>query len=154
MAVADIAVAMGPRNRRRFTAGAIGLAVIAAGAAGGLLTRSPDHSGSAVSARSTRLTPPPSSAHLGFGLTARQVLRLTGAPTTTHGSCWFFRPKAGMVGSIPIAPPGSSFPPASVGQFKVCFSSGVDAYASLQLFAQGQWRWVGWPFVTSNVPSR
>ena len=141
MAVADVAVAMRARDKRRLTMGAaIGVAAIVAV---GLVNRSP---GPVPSTRSTQIG---STGHLSFGLTAQQVLRVTGRPAAIQGRCWLFHPKAATVGSVPLAPPGTTLPPGSVGNFKLCFSSGVDSDAFVQRYdkQQGGWRWFPWPWV-------
>jgi hypothetical protein len=146
MAVADVAVSIGPRNQRRLARGAIVIGVAAAVVAAVLVTRSP-HSQSALSGRSAESTVP-ANGHLVFGMTPQQVRRLTGRPTIKQGSCWIFQAKAGMVGSVPLLPSGDRVPAAlATSELKLCFFAGVYSSASLRFFDKqnGRLRWVGWP---------
>jgi hypothetical protein len=88
----DVAVAMGPRNKRRLTTGSIVVSSVAAIAAsalwffGGLpFVHSADHSGSATpAARHLALIPD----GLVYGMTKPQVLRKIGRPERIAGNCW------------------------------------------------------------------
>jgi hypothetical protein len=93
MAVADVAVQIGPRNRRRLTNGAAGLVVIAAIAAVVLLTRPSNHAGPALSTQSTGHVTSKTDKffQLVYGLSRQQVLRKVGQPTKTLGNCWEYR---------------------------------------------------------------
>lgn len=95
MAVADVVLEMGPRNRRRVTKAGIGLAMVLAVVAVVLVTRPSNHSGPAVSA--PQLHVPPAIARLNanrskvvFGLTKQQVRHLIGPPTRIVGNCWHY----------------------------------------------------------------
>ncbi|HZP73417.1 MAG TPA: hypothetical protein VFA97_08585 [Gaiellaceae bacterium] len=96
-AVADIAVQLGPRNRRRLTAGGIGLvAITILVLAVALLTRPASHSGSAspVGGQIGHKGDWRFLAHSGqlaFGMTTHQVRTLVGPPSKTHGSCWEYQ---------------------------------------------------------------
>jgi hypothetical protein len=127
---ADRAVEMGPRNRRRLTAGSSALVLVAALAFGVLqLTRSPGSPGSSGAAHSTTSL---KAGHLVYGMTPRQVERLAGGePTTIRGDCWFYKPKAGMqdgkpirmVGSLSMGDPGS-IASRTADSLKLCFYGG------------------------------
>ncbi len=123
VAVADVAVEMGPRNRRRLAAGGIVLVAIASLGVGLMqLTRSTSsHSaGSAIhTGRSAANT-----SNLIFGMTMKQVERVTGQPinteTTPYGRCLFYRPRASTVGSLALAEVGSLAYGKDIA-FKACF---------------------------------
>src|SRR4051794_16589916 len=103
MAVAPVAIEMGPRNRRRLSTGAIIVAVAASVATLLMLlfNRSPPHSNPARSTRTDHVLAAEAIGHLTFGMTQQQVQRLTGRPTSSQGNCWLFQPsKTGLVGSI------------------------------------------------------
>jgi hypothetical protein len=95
---------------------------------------------------------------LAFGMTPRQVERVTGKPTSVRAGCWLFLPQHGMVGSISMGPPGS--PAArSTGDLKLCFYGGVFSTAFRHFFSKGAWQWVAWvPHLTvlsgDSQPSR
>ena len=97
VAVANVAVQMGPRNTRRLINGEIALGVVAAlVAAFVLLTRSPNPSGSGLSAGSSQGIGSRASAtpmldkltSVPLGTTKQQVRRRLGAPTKIVGKCW------------------------------------------------------------------
>jgi hypothetical protein len=126
MAVADVAVAMGPRNQRRLAGGAAALAVLLAlGAALMLLGRSGGsgpvaaHYAGPTDSRFTA-----SSARLVYGMTKRQVLALVGPPEKTVGRCWQYRVNKLIRGTL-------------LNAERVCFESG--AYSDLQLETDGAW---------------
>jgi hypothetical protein len=146
MAVADVAVSLGPRNQRRLAKSAIVIGVIAAVVATVLLTRSPQ-SQPPLSGRSAGGTAA-ANGRLVFGMTPPQVRRLTGRPKITQGSCWIYQAKAGMVGSVSLLPSGERVPASlATSELKLCFFAGVYSSASLRFFDRqnGVWRWVGWP---------
>jgi hypothetical protein len=87
-----------------------------------LLTRSSDHPGSAVPARSPGASVP--EGHLVAGMTPQQVRHVAGRPTAVRGGCWFYRPKAGKVGSLSVGDPGS-IAARTADLLKVCFYYGV-----------------------------
>jgi hypothetical protein len=140
MAVADVAVQMGPRNRRRTAQGGIALGVIAAIVLIVSLSHAknqaaapaqPAHASQAV-ARFEK-----NAKHLVFGMTKRQVQHIAGLPATVTGRCWLYRPRSGTVASLPVRTVGS----LSMGQpgsiaartadiLKLCFvgNSLSDAY--------------------------
>lgn len=124
---------MRPSSKRRLAAGGTSLGVVAAIVVGVLLlARSRDHTGLKSGARPSRA----SFAHLVYGMTPRQVERLTaGSPTTIRGGCWIYHPKAGEVGGLPVRTVGVlsvGGDPGSIGSqradaLKLCF---VDAALS------------------------
>jgi hypothetical protein len=139
--LSHLGVAMGPRNRRRLTTAGIGSAVIAAIVVAVWLTRSPGHSGSALSGRSPEQSSASHAPKLTFGMTPQQVRRLTGNPTTTRGSCWLFRPEAGIVGSIVLGQRGS-IARRSPGALKLCFYGGALSTAYRHIRFNGRWEWI------------
>jgi hypothetical protein len=148
VAVADVAVELGPRNRRRLAAAGSTLAVIAALVAYASLTHWPGGSGAGSSARSTHAGA--ATANLVFGMTRQQVQHLTGRPTATRGSCWLFRPTAtGMVGSISVWPSWATKPYDArvMGDLELCFVGNAYsvAYQRFHDTRAHEWRWVGWP---------
>jgi hypothetical protein len=136
-------MAIGPRIRRRLVAGGIVVGAIAAIAGAVLLTQSPAHSG-ATAGRSNRHGASASTGRaVAFGMTGRQVRRLTGPPTAARGRCWLFRPQNGMVGSISMGQPGS-IAARSTGDLELCFYGGVLSSAFRHIYEEGRWQWNVW----------
>jgi hypothetical protein len=121
VAAADVAVEMGPRNRRRLTTGGIVGGVVVAVAAAVLLTQSPDNAGVSPGRSGQPSTVAASQPEVVFGMTKQQVQRITGAPTSKEGSCWFFQPKGGMVGPIDLR---RTLPGYPQGVLRLCFYGG------------------------------
>ena len=120
------------------------------GVAALLLTRSSNHPSTVLPARSAQPSAPAATASLSFGMTPQQVRLVTGKPTRTQGSCWFFEPTtAGMVGSISVRSSYARGPynPRTTGDLKLCFLGGVYSYAYLREYRAKQhtWVWAGWP---------
>jgi hypothetical protein len=156
MAVADLGVAMGPRNTRRLVSGAVVFGTAVAVIAGLQLVLSPRHS-TQLPTRSTvpRVSAP--TTHLIYGMTRAQVHRLTGDPTQTQGDCWLFHPtRTGMVGSISVVPSFSTTPfdRRTTGDLKLCFLGGIYSVSYLRILDQSanRWVWAAWPVYLS--PSR
>lgn len=155
MAVAPVAVEMGPRNTRRLITGATIVAVVGSVLAAMLLLLGrPNGHGAASSARTTRAVPAAPGARLIFGMTQQQVRRSTGAPASTQGNCWLFHPsKTGVVGSISVQPAFSRAPydPSTTGDLKLCFAGGAFSYGFLRVLDQQNHRWVwgAWPLELS-----
>lgn len=138
---------MGPRNQRRLVAVA---AVVIGAVAFVLLSRSPNHPGTALLPRPAQPSVPAATGTLSFGMTPQQVRSLTGKPTKAQGACWLFKPSStGMVGSISVRSSYSRGPynPRTTGDLKLCFLGGVYSYAFLREFRphQHDWVWAGWP---------
>jgi hypothetical protein len=115
VAVADLGVAMGPRNRRRLTTGGIALGLIAAAvAAGAFFIRS---SGQTVSGASHHARSAASfrAGDLYSGMSRAQVLRLAGPPAARQGSCWLYQTDQ------EIGPPGHA---VHLDALKACFFAG------------------------------
>lgn len=125
MAVADLVVTMGPRNRRRLTNSTVTLAaIVVVGLAGWwFLGRSPGSPGPLASSSASRSSHAVPSVHvphmLAFGTSRAGVRRLLGAPTTTQGSCWLYSSKP--IAFIQIPPPGETQASEGVSRLKVCF---------------------------------
>jgi hypothetical protein len=141
MAVADVGVAIGPRNRRRLTTGGVTLGVVAALASAGLfLSRSPNHrAGSAASTRSAQIDPAAPS--FPYGMTDQQVRSIVGRPTTTHGSCWDYSVKTGRIGSVSL---GEVLAARGADGMRFCFFAGALSNQYLHLYdpKKGRWIWV------------
>ncbi|HZP73418.1 MAG TPA: hypothetical protein VFA97_08590 [Gaiellaceae bacterium] len=123
VAITDVAVEMGPRNRRRLTVGVIGLVAVAVLAVGLVrLTRSASNPGAGSTAHAGRSAA--NTSNLTFGMSIKQVERLAGRPvkteTTAQGRCLFYRPKGSMVGSLALAEVGSLAYGKEIG-FEACF---------------------------------
>ena len=148
MAVAPVAVEIGPRNKRRLMTGTVVLTVLGASVAGLLVTRPPGHPGSTSPARSGQSASP--SARLVFGMSPQQVRHITGEPVRTQGGCWFFQPtKTGMVRSISVQPAFATalYDARTTGELKLCFIGGAYSYSYLRLFipSRHEWEWTAWP---------
>ncbi len=152
---------VGPRNRRRLIGGGIALGVAGAIIAAVLLAHPGNHS--AVSSTPASQTSPVVSKHqLTFGMTPKQVERLTGKPAVKRRSCWFFHPSnQGMVGSISVQPSfARSLPydPKTTGDLKLCFLGRVYSYSELHTFDKrnDKWSWEAWPLtrVPVHAPSQ
>jgi hypothetical protein len=114
MAVADLGVAMGPRNRRRLTTGGIGLGLIAAAVvAVAFLIRSSTHTVSSASrhGRSTASNAP----DIYSGMSKGQLLRAAGEPAARQGTCWLYD------ADREIGPPGHA---VHLDALKTCFFAG------------------------------
>jgi len=142
VAITDVAVAMGPRNRRRLTGGAISLAVIAALVFGGsLFNRSAGNPGSSAThaGRSAANTK-----NIIFGMSPTQVEQVVGRPkkvqSTAQGPCWLYRPRDSMVGALALSEVGSEAYGSEDG-FKVCFFGS----AVTQMFVHGPKRFPARP---------
>jgi hypothetical protein len=145
MAVAPVAVELGPRNKRRLMTGTV---MLGASVAALLMTRPAGRPGSSSAAHSGR--PAASSARLVFGMTPQRVRHITGEPVRTHGGCWFFQPtKTGTVGSISVQPAFATalYDARTTGQLELCFVGGVYSYSYLRLFipSRHRWEWTAWP---------
>lgn len=140
LAVADLGVAMGPRNRRRLTTSGIVSSVIAALVAGGLLlARS-----AGLSTRSSPVSP--SARSFVYGMTPQQVRGLAGRPTATRGTCWQYRVEVGMVGSASLA--GVAGGPTA-DSVRLCFFAGVFSSALIHRYIPSRHRsmWLPWAAV-------
>jgi hypothetical protein len=137
--VSDVALSMGPRNKRRLATGGIVLIALAAIVAAAWVLSAPSGSnvsGSAGSSQAVASTHP-----LSFGSSERTVRRIAGQPTTARGNCWFYKPKAGMVGSIPMGQPGSNaFKTAD--SLKLCFFGGLSSASEHVRSEGGVWQWI------------
>lgn len=142
MAVADVAVRIGPRNTRRLRTGAVVLVAIGAMAAAILLIHPAGPAGPALPAHSRAVGPSARGGHLVYAMSPTEVQRLTGAPATRSGGCWRYPTKAGMVGSV-VAFPGAD-------AVKLCFLGGALSEMSVHLYAHGHWTWYPWPAVMSG----
>ncbi len=115
VAVADLGVAMGPRNRRRLTKGGIALGLIAAAvAAGAFFIRSSSQtvSGASHHARSGASF---NAADIYPGMSKAQLLRLAGQPAAKPGTCWLYHTDQ------EIGPPGHA---VHLDALKACFFAG------------------------------
>jgi hypothetical protein len=153
MALAPVAVEMGPRNRRRLTAGTVSVALIGATVASLLLLfdRSPGHPEFSSVRPATTHAP---TARLIFGMTEKQVRHRTGEPAAIQASCWVFHPnKTGMVGSVSVQPSFATTPyeASTTGALKVCFSGGLFSYGQLRMLDKQnhKWIWAPWPLALS-----
>lgn len=149
-AVEAAVVAAWNGRSRRVATGTVALALIATAAGVVLLTRSHNDSGVALSTRPTQVSPAKAHGHLIYGMTAHQVLRRTGQPTKTQGSCWLFSPtKTGTVGSISVQPSWSRLPynPRTTRDLKLCFTGGAFSHGYLRGFDMHtqKWVWFPWP---------
>lgn len=118
MAVADLGVAMGPRNRRRLTTGGIALAVtLAAVVASLFLIRSASHAGPSASSTSGHVhsVGGVTAIHLYSGMSKAQVLRSAGRPAARQGSCWLYHTNQ------EVGPPGQAL---HLDALKACFFTG------------------------------
>jgi hypothetical protein len=136
MAVAPVAVEMGPRNRRRLTTGGAIVGLLAA-LAGVLLIHSPSHSTPAVSTRPTQVNPAAPS--FPYGMTQRQVQGIVGRPTTIHDSCWDFTVKAGRIGSVSL---GKVLAASRADGMRFCFFAGALSNQYLHIFDPKKHRWI------------
>jgi hypothetical protein len=136
---------LGPRARRRVVGIAVGVAAIAAVAAGVLSMQSSHHPPGATTARFIY-----ANRNLEFGMTRPQVRRISGPPTATRGNCWLFRPRRGMVGSISMGDPGS-IAARSTGDLKLCFYANAFASAFRHISVDGRWKWIAWTPVLTIV---
>lgn len=144
MAVANVAVEMGPRNRRRVIKGSIWLGVIAAiVAAVVLLTRPANQSGPGLSAGATQGIGkggvPSTPIHdkifsLSFGITKKQVLRRLGPPTKIVGNCWQYTVNEASY----TLQQGKVFIDGVENADRLCFSFG-DMYTSNRTELNGRW---------------
>src|SRR5581483_5636471 len=107
--IADVAVEMGPRNRRRLTGAGVSLAVLVALIVG--LTQLPRLASNPGAGSATHSgTTPVTYGHLLFGMTPKQVERVAGGkPSTIRGNCWIYRAKAGTLNGLPTRTVGSLF---------------------------------------------
>jgi hypothetical protein len=124
MAVADVAVQMGPRNTRRLTTGAIVVAAVAAlglFAARGTFIGGKHQSGQTAS-RHLKLIPD----KLIYGMTRQQVLRRIGRPETIAGNCWQYPENL------------KNFVGQTVNAVRLCFESNM--YSNDYMELDGKWR--------------
>jgi hypothetical protein len=131
MAVAPVAVKMGPRNRRRLSGGVIGLGVFTAiVAAAFLLLRPPNHTGSASSTGSPQVAAAPTfvTDKIVYGMTKAQVLQRIGHATKTVGACWQYDENEKIRN-------GENFLNAQ----RVCFLSGIYSYDYSKI--DGKWNY-------------
>jgi hypothetical protein len=130
MAVADVGVAMGPRNQRRLTAGSVTLGGVLAIAVvalwlfgGGLpLTHATHQSGTPV-ARHLTLIPD----RLVYGMTEPQVLHKIGQPERIAGNCWQYHEGV------------RNFVGQTVNAVRVCFFDNTYS-TSYYMEIDGKWR--------------
>jgi hypothetical protein len=140
----------GPRNRRRLAIGVLVVTVIGVISVGAWLTRS---GSSPTLSQSTTSTDSPhplfkAGTYPTYGMTRKQVERITGPPTRVQGSCWVFRPTAEMqhglptrsIGSMSLAQPGSLASHWN-GLVKFCFYEGGFSTATHQIPFNGQLVW-------------
>ena len=130
MAVADLGVAIGPRNRRRISAAAAVVGVIAAGAVVVFLVlmRPSNHPARGTSATSTRVPGHPVSVteKLVYGMGPSEVVRRVGRPTRTVGACWQYDENLKIRG-------GQN----TLNAERVCFLGGVYSYSYSEI--DGKW---------------
>jgi hypothetical protein len=129
VAVADVALAIGPRNKRRLIGGAISLGVLAAiVAAAFLLLRPPNQTGSASSVGSPQVGAAPTfvTDKIVYGMTKAQVLHRIGRATKTVGACWQYDENEKIRD-------GQNFLNAQ----RVCFLSGIYSYDYSKI--DGKW---------------
>jgi hypothetical protein len=139
MAVADVAVQIGPRNTRRLTAGAITLVVAVAIATAALLERPSTPAGPTLSSQSASHVASKAETffHLVYGLNRKQVLAKVGKPTKTVGNCWEYRLNVEIRGGQNL-----------LNAMRLCFSGGGYAYSYSEI--DGKWFYP----TDSLVPSR
>ena len=149
MDVADVAVAMGPRNKRRLSAGAIVVVGAVAIAAAALIWSSHNHSGSATSPAARSSSGPWFVRRLVFGMTPKQVNRAVGVrPIKIQGACWVYRSTAGTynglpsrrVGTLWMGQPGS-IAARTADAIKLCFAFGVLNSESMHTHSPLGWVW-------------
>jgi hypothetical protein len=132
VAVADVGVAMGPRNTRRLKTSAISAAVVAAvfvaalwDSGGGPFAHSSRNSDSTL-ARSGVITLIPQQEGLAFGMTKRQISRRLGQPEKIAGQCWQYgENKKNFVGG-------------TINAVRLCFFAGQ--YQEWFVQTNGIWR--------------
>jgi hypothetical protein len=118
MAVADVAVAMGPRNQRRVVSGSIALALVAGVAALGHQFLPSSHPGSSSFAGLARVPAPMFvTDRIVYGMTKAEVLRRIGPPTQSVGPCWQYDENEKIRG-------GEN----TLDAQRVCFLSGIYSY--------------------------
>ena len=115
-----VAVEMGPRNQRRPVIGGALLVVLATLAASGAYLT---HSRGGSSSPTPAVQPTLVVRTLPFGSSTAIVRRIAGTPAAVHGSCWLYRPSAGMVGRIPMGQVGS-IGWRTANAYRVCFNGG------------------------------
>lgn len=129
MAVADLGLAIGPRNRRRITRGAIvaGL-VVATAATLVLLVRRSHHAGPGPSAASSKAPARPVTvtSKLVYGMSKGDVLRLAGRPARSVGPCWQYQENLKIWQGK-----------HTVNAERVCFLGGTYSYAYSEI--DGKW---------------
>jgi hypothetical protein len=119
IAVADVAVAMGPRNQRRVATSGLALGVIVVVAGAALLLRPSSNPGPAATNASTQAhTPTFVTEQIVYGMSKAVVLRRIGKPTKIVGACWQYDENEKIRG-------GANFLNAE----RVCFLSGIYSYA-------------------------
>jgi hypothetical protein len=134
--VADLGVAMGPRNQRRLVTGAIASGAIAALVAGGLLLHPFNQSGPASSGGSVHVASQPKlvTQKLIYGMTKAQVVRRVGQPTRTVGACWQYDENLKIRNGED-----------TVNAERVCFLGGVYSYNYSKM--DGTWEYPTTPLV-------
>ncbi|HZQ81079.1 MAG TPA: hypothetical protein VFB25_03770 [Gaiellaceae bacterium] len=126
MAVADVAVEMGPRNRRRAITAAIVVAAVAIVFWGGrsALVASKNHSNSGpVASRHLTLIPD----NLTYGMTKQQMARRLGRPEKIAGNCWQYHEGV------------KDFVGQTVNAVRLCFTSSGYQVSYVEL--DGKWRY-------------
>lgn len=139
MALADLGVAIGPRNKRRLAGSTITvIAVAAVAAAGFLLLRPTQHTGPASSAGPTHAAAPTFvTDKLVYGITKAEVVRRVGNPTKTVGACWQYDENEKIRG-------GQN----TLNAQRVCFLAGIYSYDYSEI--DGKWFY---PTTPLEVPS-
>ncbi|HST14980.1 MAG TPA: hypothetical protein VLJ44_09055 [Gaiellaceae bacterium] len=147
MAVADVAVAMGPRNQRRVRNAALAAVVVIALLGLGFFLTHHSSSGSGAASKAARQGASISRAtHLVYGMTPQQVQHFAGRAQSVRGGCWYYMPMlakdgATRVGALTVGFPGT--PSMSSNQIKLCFYSGVLSFEYTHVIVPGKGReWV------------
>jgi len=126
VAIADVAVEMGPRNTRRAIAAATFVAAVALLVGGGaLVTHLSSRSGSGTATpRVLRLNVD----RLSYGMTKQQVQRSIGRPERIAGNCWQYPEKV------------KDFVGNTINAARVCFAFGNVYSNQYYLELNGKWR--------------
>jgi hypothetical protein len=143
MAVAPVAVEMGPRNQRRLTASAITLAAVLVIVTSGLwffgglpFTHSANHADSTVTPRHLTLV----TDSLVYGMSRQQVAHKIGQPEKVAGGCWQYpENKMDFVGQ-------------KINAVRVCFLG--NAYSNDYVQLDGKWRLPGTTKIVIAPPTQ
>ena len=129
--------AVGPRNKRRLTAGAISFGVIAVIAAALFLILRPSSHPASASSSSTHVSARPLvTQKIVYGMTKAEVLRRIGKPVKTAGACWQYTENKSIWDGQHI-----------INAERVCFLSGIYSYDYSKM--DGEWNY---PTTPLTVP--